>query len=138
MTSSLGFKNEQMKKLLILLNAFFALTAIGGGLAILLGIDNFPLKWLEGTPFPNYTIPALILAVPVGGMALVAMLALALRKKRALDWSFLAGWLMVGFIVVEVLILQQEPPGPTNIELFYFSLALLLVMLSWYSANQKR
>ena len=55
--------------------AVIALSAIGGGIALLLGTykdgvlieaggrGQFPLEWLQQTPFSNYTIPALILAI---------------------------------------------------------------------------
>lgn len=33
---------------------FIALMAIGGGIAILSGVDEFPSEWLEGTPFNDY------------------------------------------------------------------------------------
>ena len=64
--------------------AVIALSAIGGGIALLLGTykdgvlieaggrGQFPLEWLQQTPFSNYTIPALILAIGVGGSSLIA------------------------------------------------------------------
>jgi hypothetical protein len=53
-----------------LLTGFIALTAIGGGIALLIGIEGerFPLEWLQGTPFTDYTIPALLLALVVGAV----------------------------------------------------------------------
>ncbi len=50
-----------------IVTAFIALTAIGGGVAILVGLDKFPLEWLHITPFKNYTIPAFILVIGRGG-----------------------------------------------------------------------
>lgn len=37
------------------------------------GRGQFPLEWLDNTPFSDYTIPALILAIGVGGSSLIAM-----------------------------------------------------------------
>jgi len=60
--------------------AFNALSAIGGGIALLAGTSKdgvlieaggqarFPLEWLQDTPFSDYTIPALILTIGVGGV----------------------------------------------------------------------
>jgi hypothetical protein len=39
---------------------------------------------------------------------------------------------MVGYIVVEVLILKQVPPGPTWIEGVYFGLGLVIFGLAAY------
>lgn len=111
----------------VLLAGFVALTAIGGGVAMLAGVDQFPLAWLAGTPFADFTIPALILAVVVGGSALAA-LVLALRRSRySAPAGIAAGVLLAGFIGVEVLILKQTPPGPTPIEIFYFAAGALML-----------
>jgi hypothetical protein len=42
------------------LEAFIALSAIGGGIAMLVGADKSPVEWLRNTPFSDYTIPALL------------------------------------------------------------------------------
>ncbi|MEZ4863470.1 MAG: hypothetical protein R3C14_19280 [Caldilineaceae bacterium] len=119
---------------LALLTGFIALTAIGGGIALLIGLEDrrFPVEWLRGTPFPNYTIPALILAIAVGSSALLACVLLLRRHRRRFLASVVAGVIMMGYIVVETLILQQEPPGPTSIEMFYFGLGALIVVLAGY------
>jgi hypothetical protein len=114
------------------LTGFIALTAIGGGIAILTGADPFPLAWLAGTPFTAYTIPALLLAIGVGGSALLAAV-LVLRPGRAgILATLAAGLIMAGFIGVEVLILKQTPPGPTWIEIIYFALGLTIFALGVY------
>ena len=114
---------------------FIALTAIGGGIAILTGVDPFPPEWLAGTPFPDYTIPALLLSVVVGGSALVATIAIFMRGNKGILAAMIAGAIMMGYIIVEVLILKQVPPGPTGIEIFYFVLGLLLLGLGGYLWN---
>jgi peptidoglycan/LPS O-acetylase OafA/YrhL len=111
----------------LVISGFIALTAIGGAVAILTGADAFPLEWLADTPFTSYVAPALILAVAVGGSSLLAAILLARRSPRAPWGTALAGILMIGFIAVEVLILKQDPPGPTPIEVVYFALGTLLV-----------
>jgi hypothetical protein len=115
-----------------ILTAFIALTAIGGGSAMLAGVDRFPLEWLAGTPFNNYTIPALLLAVVVGGSALSAAVTIVTKRKIAVFASMAAGLIMVGYIVVEVMLLSQVPPGPTWVEGVYFGLGLLIFGLAVY------
>lgn len=127
--------NNNIVRLIIgLVTGFIALTAIGGGIALLVGLENarFPLEWLEGTPFKDYTIPALLLAIVVGGSALVACVAIFLGHSLALLASMVAGVIMIGYIVVEVLIFKQVPPGPTVTEYLYFGLGLVTFVLAGY------
>ena len=111
---------------ILIVAAFIALTAIGGGTAILTGADEFPIEWLRRTPFPDYTIPALILAIVVGGSSLAAFTGVLTRKRSGGELAIIAGIMMVGYIVVETIILAQDPPGPTLIEILYFVLGSFL------------
>jgi hypothetical protein len=65
-------KHKRVRIAIGVLAAFIALTAIGGGIAMLAGADQFPRDWLRDTPFSDYTLPALVLAIVVGGSSLVA------------------------------------------------------------------
>lgn len=120
-----------MLNLLGVLAGLIALTAIGGGMAMLAGADQFPLEWLRDTPFTNYTLPALILAVVVGGSMLAASVSAFTRRPMTAILSGLAGLFLIGFITIEVLILKQTPPGPTWIEIIYFGLGVLVLGLGW-------
>jgi hypothetical protein len=128
----LKMKRKGIRITIGILTAFIALTAIGGGIAMLTGVDRFPLAWLEGTPFSNYTIPALLLAVVVGGSSLIAAVAIFMGRDIGVFASMAAGLIMVGYIGVEVMILNQVPPGPTWIEILYFGLGLLIFGLAAY------
>ena len=108
--------------------------AIGGGIALLSGAEGsrFPLEWLQGTPFKDYTIPALLLTIVVGGSSLSACITMFRNLKNSIVLSLAAGSIMVGFIVVEVLILKQIPPGPTPIEKMYFILGFVTLLLAGF------
>lgn len=123
------------------LSAFIALTAIGGGMAILTGADKFPMEWLQGTPFADYTLPALALTVVVGGSALLAALLIFTKRAWGARLAVAAGILLVGYVSVEVLILKQTPPGPTWIEIMYWSLGVVVCGLAaylWRNENRRR
>ena len=117
-----------------ILTGFIALTAIGGGVALLVGAEDerFPLAWLEGTPFKSYTIPALLLAVVVGGSALAACMTIFINFDLGLLAAVLSGLLLIGYITIEVMILKQIPPGPTVIEYLYFGLGSSIVVIAGY------
>lgn len=127
-------KYKGLRILIGIITGFIAVTAIGGGIALLSGAEDgrFPLEWLQGTPFKSYTIPALLLTFIVGGSSLLACIAIFRNLKAGILSSLTAGIVMVGFIVVEVLILNQTPPGPTPIEMMYFGLGLITFLLAGF------
>ncbi|MGZ6387926.1 MAG: hypothetical protein ACXWQZ_01540 [Ktedonobacterales bacterium] len=113
------------RTLLFAVDAFTALTAGGGGIALVAGLerDGFPRDLLEGTPFSSYMIPGLILTGAVGGSAIVAALATLRRPDAGAIASVAAGAIMMGWITGEVLILNQ-PSAITWIEVAYFATGL--------------
>ena len=112
-----------------------ALSAIWGGIALLAGTykdgvlieaggrAQFPLEWLQHTPFSDYTIPALILTIGVGGNSLIAAVLVFTGREEGVLASVVAGLIMAGFIVVEVVMLKQ---GISWIEGLYFGLGLAI------------
>lgn len=122
--------NKGFRVVVGLLTAFVGITAVGGGAAILLGVDQFPQAWLQDTLFSNFTLPALVLAGVVGGSACVASVSIVTNRQLAPIAALVAGVLLMGFIGVEVLTLKQTPPGPTVIEAFYLIIGLVIVLLS--------
>jgi hypothetical protein len=97
------------------ISGLIALTAIGGGLAILFGAEanRFPLEWLEGTTFYDYTQPAHLLAIAVGGSSCAAWVMVVTNRKFGMLVSMAAVLFLIGYFVVEGLILKQVSPGLT-------------------------
>ncbi len=125
---------KALRILIGIITAFIALTAIGGGLALLFGLEGnrFPLEWLQGTPFPDYTIPALLLAIAVGGSSLIATIMIFAKVKAYPSAAVIAGCILIGYISVEAIILKQVPPGPTVTEIIYFVLGLVVALGAVY------
>ena len=121
--------------------AFIALSAIAGGIVLLSGTykdgvlieaggrGQFPLEWLQHTPFNDYTIPAFILAIGVGGSSLIAAFMIFTGREEGVLASVAAGLIMAGYIVVEVVMLRQ---GASWTEGLYFGLGLLISGLAAY------
>jgi hypothetical protein len=105
---------------LIVLDAFVGLTAIGGGIALATGLEGerYPVAWLRQTPFSTYVIPGLILALAVGGSAALATVATLARPEVGAWISILAGAILMGQIVGEILLLRRPVTG---IEVAYFA-----------------
>ncbi len=111
---------------MLVIDAFVALTAVGGGLAMVTKLDRLPPEWLEGTPFRSYLIPGLLLAVVVGGSATLATAVTALSNNTGAAASAVAGAIMMGWIAVEFRML----PKSSWLEGFYFGAGLLMVILA--------
>lgn len=113
-------------------NGFVAVTAIGGGVALATGLEGsrFPVELLRTTPFRSYAAPGLILAGAVGGSAAVAAAGLLRSRRFGGAASALAGAALMGWIVGEILLLDQ-PLEPTGIEALYFVLGAVMAAGGW-------
>jgi hypothetical protein len=84
--------------LLGVLSGFIAVTAIAGAILV---VPTLPPEWLEGSVLDSYTIPAIALGF-VGGLAVVTLIALAVRPDVAGLMAVVTGMAMVVFEVVEI------------------------------------
>jgi hypothetical protein len=57
---------------LVVVNLFAALSAFAGALGLVVGYMDIPVSELHGTPFADFTVPALLLGFVVGGSALAS------------------------------------------------------------------
>jgi hypothetical protein len=88
---------------LVVVDLFAAVSAIVGAVGLLVGYMNIPLSVLGGTPFADFTVPALLRGIIVGGSALAAALVALFRLHRIeVPVSAAAGCIMVGWMTVEV------------------------------------
>lgn len=95
-------------KLLVALLSFNAITAIGGGLALIMGLNTPPQSWLDNTPFNSYLLPGLVLLFIVGGSALYGLLHGLITHSGSDDIrAFLSGIILLGWIIGEIAILRQ-------------------------------
>jgi hypothetical protein len=129
-------RHEAIRIALLAIAAFIATSAIEGGVAVLGGVVfgyKLPLSWLAGTPFSDYTIPGLALAIVVGGSALIAAATIFIHREWAVLVSVVAGVVMDGYLLVEIVSIDSklEDALPTSlaVQLFYFVLGLALVGL---------
>jgi hypothetical protein len=115
---------------LIVLNGFLALTAFLGGAALVAGINVPSAEMLGSSIFRGYVIPGLSLFVFVGGGAALAA-ALLIRKSRfALLASTAAGVIIMFFEFVEVLVIGSPPGVARTLQIFYYGLGTVSVILS--------
>jgi hypothetical protein len=123
---------------LTLMVAFLALTAVAGGAALLTGDISPGPELLAGSPFNSYLIPGLSLLVLVGGSALVATFLMLVRQPSGVAATAVAGVMIMGFEVVEVLVIGSPAGLARNLQIFYFGLGLLITALAgwmWVSEH---
>ncbi len=118
---------------LFVLDISAAVSAVIGGIAVALDVDRFPREWLAGTPFGDYLLPGLILAIVVGGVTGLAAVVTARSPRLGAPASVAAGVVLTGWIVGELLLLNQNsastsPRSP--IEGLYLGVGLAIVAVS--------
>ncbi|NVN90115.1 MAG: hypothetical protein HXX11_05870 [Desulfuromonadales bacterium] len=93
---------------LTVLLVFGALSAfVGSALAIAFNGAGIPQEYLATSPFTTYVVPGLILGLVVGGTQLAAAIALLTRQGSALLLSAVAGFGMLIWIFVELVMIKQ-------------------------------
>lgn len=93
---------------LITIEAIVALTSIVCGTGMVAGVIQFPAVFLWGTPFRDYRIPGVAMAIVVGGSALLAAALLGTRRRSGVLASALAGLILLGFEIVEVITIDRN------------------------------
>lgn len=107
---------------------FLALTAIPGGLALLLGLAAPPTSLLAGTPFDSFVVPGLVLMLVVGGSGAVTTYLVARRHGLSPFATLGTGVVIMSFEFVEILTIGR-PTGPGLVmQIFYFALGVVLVL----------
>jgi hypothetical protein len=92
---------------LVSVAAFNAVSAGGGAIALLLtGGLGMPTALLEGSPFADFVLPAVLLLAAVGGTQAAAVVLLLLRRPSSLFWAALAGFTLVTWILAETAIIR--------------------------------
>jgi len=101
-------KHKEVRLTLVVLESFVALTSIICGVGLAVGAIQFPLAWLQGTPFSDYIILGLVMAIIVGGSSLLAAATILTEREVGVLVSALAGLLLMGFEVLEVSIIDRN------------------------------
>ncbi len=127
-------KHKRLRLTLVVLEAFVAITSIACGVGLAVGAVQFPLAWLAGTSFSDYTIPGLVMATMVGGSSLLAAEAIRTGRGGSLIVSALAGLLLMVFEVAEVVIIDRNLgnwlPFAVGFQTIYSVLSLIILGLA--------
>lgn len=93
----------------MLLHLVLGIAAVAAGQAFARHPDGHDLdmdpSWLDGSPFPDYRIPGLFLAVVIGGANLTSALLLWRRHPLGPILSLATGLLLVTWLAIQTAIL---------------------------------
>ncbi|HEV2404787.1 MAG TPA: hypothetical protein VGR88_05015 [Ktedonobacterales bacterium] len=133
-TTSIRSAHRGLRWALVALAAFVALTAILGAIFVVPTMPRSVLHKGVMALFPDFTIPALALGVLCGGSALLAVVALLLRPRIGALAAVVAGAFMIGFEVVEMLVvgftpMQTPDQFPAWLQVVYLAVGGALVVL---------
>ncbi|RYV49563.1 hypothetical protein [Pengzhenrongella frigida] len=95
-----------MRRTVVGLHLFNAVSAVGGGIALVAGGLGVPTTLLRHTPFESFVVPGIFLAAIIGGSATIGATALMADWRRATVISAAAGAVMVGWIAGETVLVE--------------------------------
>jgi hypothetical protein len=121
------------RRTLLGLHIFHVLSAVGGGVALIVGALPVPLSVLRHTPFDSFVVPGIFLAAVIGGSAAIGTAAMLARSRQAPVVSAAAGAVMVGWILGETALVQ----GFSWLQALYLLTGsiVLLASISWWRAT---
>lgn len=120
-----------MRFILLILNFFIAITAIIGGVMMIITPDgstfHMALTLLSSSPFKSFLIPGIILAFIVGGINLIAVFYNVLKPKNKYTWSLAGGVVITGWIIMQMILVQVFH----WLQFLYIGVGLLIILLSY-------
>ncbi len=118
-----------------------ALGAIYGGYRLLADPVGLGVKqaWLDGTPFPDYTVPGITLLVVIGGGMLFTAAAAVRGAPVASPAALVMGLALLGWGSVETLTTgYQGRPQILLLAAFVVGPAVPLLRIGWRSTRRSR
>lgn len=120
-----------MKKILVALITFIALTSIVSGIYMVIfptgTILNLPITLLEGTPFKDFQIPGLILSIVVGGVNFLALFFMLQKNANRFNWAMAGGIVLAGWIAAQVMLIQTLH----WLHVIYFGIGIINVLIAY-------
>ncbi len=119
-------ETDRRRRVLLGLLVFNAISATGGGIALMTTWIPEQPAWVRATDFPSNYLPGVILMAIVGGSSLVAAIA---QVKGSDGWplaSIVAGTVMGYWIVGEIASIRAFHP----LQVIYLVTGVLVVVLT--------
>ncbi len=92
---------------LVVVLVFVSFSAVFGAVGLMSDGMGMPIDWLERTPFVTWTLPGVALVVTVALPQAFGAWAVLVRRTWAPMAAMVVGAALVGWIVVQLLVLQR-------------------------------
>jgi len=112
---------------LVALQIIVAVAAVFGGFGLITDTLGMQQDWLSGTPFTSWLWPGIFLLIVVAVPMAVAALGELLRRHWAYAASIAAGAALVGWIVVQWLVIGKY----FFLQPTMLAIGFLVVLLAW-------
>jgi hypothetical protein len=122
----LSARMGRQNKVLLGLLLFNGVSALAGGLALMMAWIPEQASWVRHTDFPSNYFPGVILMALVGGTSLIAATALVKRTDGRQLAGIVAGTIMVFWIIGELASIR----GFHFLQVIYLVTGALVVMLT--------
>ena len=123
----------------VVVDLFEAASAAIGAIGLVVGFMDIPVSVLKGTPFADFTVPALLLGFVVGGSALIAAGVTAFgRHPYGAIASGVAGGITVGWMAIEIALIGLGNWAQVVWGLVGVLMISLAALLLWAGSRQPR
>ena len=123
---------------LVVLQAFIGLTGILGGFQLVSDPSgtkvNLSLEWLNGSPFPDYFVPGLILLIVIGVANTIGAAVTFFGSKYSGDAAVALATGLIIYLTVEIWVVGLR----TLLQPSYFILAVIVLLLGFKLAKTVR
>jgi hypothetical protein len=120
-----------MRIFLTVLTTFVTLTAVAGGMLLLMDQEGTSLhlttSMLENTPFDDYLMPAILLLVLVGGVNGVALISQLTKSSLFYPWTIAGAVVLIVWNIIQMLIFS----GTSWLQLLFLFIGVFMVLLTW-------
>jgi hypothetical protein len=124
-------ESKRLAKALGILQLFIGLSAVGGGLGLVLEPNGsnlgMPLEMLKYSPFSDFLIPGIVLLI-VNGLGSIAGSVSSFRPFHyAAEIALALGAFLVAWIIIQVYLIHSFH----WLHALYFSLGIIELILGW-------
>ncbi len=127
------FPSKFFRIFLITVAIFNAVSALGGGIALIFADGlGMPKEWVDSL-LGAYLLPGLILFFIVGGTCLAAAILVAKKWRYAMESAMVAGFGMQIWIYCEIYITKMT----TWLQTLYFATGTLILILAFILYGRK-
>jgi hypothetical protein len=120
-----------MKIFLTLLTTFVTLTAIAGGMLLIMDQEGASLhlttSMLNNTPFDDYLMPGILLLSLVGGINGAALVSQLTNSSLMYRWTIAAAVVLITWTIIQMLIFS----GASWLQLLFLFIGVFMVLLTW-------